>query len=452
MTVKYLYIVLLLLISSNTHGMKLLSSHKKKLTAFGIGTAAYYYDTIDDREIYNVSTPSKPQSVSSLLKQYKEKSITNSVTKDQLDNDIVLSLVTGINNPTLTKQQINRLSILHNWVIMPRIRKQLNHLARYVCHEENRYQRDYVSVVHGTTRGASMLLRTILDEVLNDNPKDKFVLLRNSATIKACARYANAQEYYTEKYNSAPRIPETLVVATGTPVRTGRQLVYLDLTQNRDELLCANLGLYGNNSWITSPRKESSLEFIAMPCSWLTQTVDTMLNVISLSMHQPSVMGKIVKEIVKKPSTIPYLPMLIDNTAKDITSNLMQEVFEDYGAADLYQKYKNELTDYEKNASAGLIQLMIPRKKAEQWCYVSEMLGVQGQDCSIVELQEQKKMLLPYYQARVVLHSDIIMYNPHKKNENTIMNFYLLTSNKELQEMTKRMYEIAYEIKRRQLE
>ena len=427
--------------------MQRLKSNKNKLAVFGmITTAAYMADRYDSREIMDVTSG---KSTTELVKSYDGLAITNSVTKDQINHDVVLSLATLDGMQQLTKKQINRLSSWQSWVIMPNLRKQLNNLTEYVCHEEQKYkEKGYFCCVHGTHKGAEILMRTILEEVLNDGPKDHWLQLRSKERAHKNVLYVNAQEYYKDRYQKAPRIKEKLYLLHGDPVPTGRELVCLDLTDNRGELLSVNLGLYGNNSWITGPRKESSIEFIAKPCSWPTQIVDVSLNSLVLMMRRPSVLQKIMKHIYNNPASISYMPMVIDTVAKDVDATLMQQVLEDYDAGDMYEKYQKELAELEVKASAGLVQLMIPQEKAKRWCYVSRMLGAKAADYSIMTLQEEKKDQLPYSQARIVLHPDIISYDHDNKQDNTIMHCYLLMKPEELSHMINRMYAIAQEIKK----
>ncbi len=452
--IKWCMPFILLLLSNALLGMEKLYLHKKEIATLGILTAAAYVaDCYDAREMIEVSSPATPKKVSNLLAHYKEKKIVASVTKDQINHDSVLSLATPSDRSILSRAQINRLSLAESWVVMPKMRKELNNLTEYVCHEEGVYkEQDYFCCVHGTHKGASMLLRTIFDEVLHDAPKEHFVQIRDVQKAKNKIQQANAQEYYDDRYKKAPRVKEMRVILYGNPVPTGNEMVYMDLTDNREELLSVNAGLYGNTSWINNPRKESSIEFIAKPCSWAYQTADVSLNVVGLLMSQVMVLPKIVSALIKNPSDVVYLPMLFDTLAKDVDTTIIQQIFKDYGAEDLYEKYKAELHDYEKQASAGLLQMMIPRKKAEQWCYVSQMLGVKAGDYSVMELQEQYKELLPYVQSRVVLHSDIIEYDTVNKDKNTVMNFYLLMDPKGLSAMTHRMYEIAQEVKKRSVQ
>ena len=427
-SIKWYMPLILLLLSNSISGMERLYAYKKEIAALGILTAAAYVaDRSDTREMIEVSSPKVPQKVSNLLAHHKAKEIISSTTKDQINHDNVLSLATLDDRSVLSSAQINRLSLAESWVVMPKMRRELNNLTEYVCHEEGVYkERDYFCCVHGTHKGASMLLRTIFDEILHDAPKDHFVQIRDVQKAKNRIKETNAQEYYDDRYKKAPRVKEKLAMLHGNPVETGNVMIYMDLTDNREELLSVNAGLYGNTSWITSPRKESSIEFIAKPCSWAYQTVDVSLNILGLLKAQPIVLKKIVAHIVRHPSNIVYLPMMIDTLAKDVDTTIIQQIFKDYGAEDLYEKYKDELHEYEKHASAGLLQMMIPREKAEQWCYVSQMLGIKAGDCSVMDLQENKKELLPYNQARVVLHPDIIEYDADNKDKNTVMHFYLL--------------------------
>lgn len=448
-SISWCVLVMLFLTGSSALGMKKLYSHKNKIGGLGILAAtAYFSDKYDTREMMEVSTPSDLKKVSELAKLCKGNKITSSVTKDQINHDPVLSLATLDNRSVLTKKQINRLSLLQSWVVMPKFRKELNDLTSYICHEEEVYQKQgYFCCVHGTHQGASMLLRTIFDEVVQDKRKEHFVQMRNPAKMKTHIQQANAHEYYDEKYKAAPRIKETVPTINGQ-IPTGRTIVYMDLTNNREELLSANLGLYGGSSWITSRRKESSIEFIAKPCSWSYQMLDVLISAYGLFITDVRVLKKVVAEVIKRPSNIAYLPMFIDTIAKDVDDSLMEQVFDEYDAGHLYEKYKDELYEFKKQASAGLVQMMIPHNKAVQWCYISKELGIKSLDCSVQGLKtSEAKQLLPYNQARIVLHPDIIEYDPDHKDKNTNMNFYVLISQEKLKHMVKRMYEIAQEVK-----
>lgn len=440
---KMWYLPLMLLLTQNV----ILAMRSSALATLGAATAGYFIDRSDTREIIDVASPSQKRIIE-LNKVYKGIPIVNSVTKHQINYDPLLSLATIDDASSLTKKQINRLSLWENWVFMPKMRQQLNHLTEYICHEEQVYkEQDYFCCVHGTNNGAAMLLRTIVGEVLHDEPpKKQWMQMRSVEEAKKRIQHKDAQEYYDDCYKKAPRMKE-MVSGLGNSVPTGNELVYMDLSDNRKELLSVNLGLYGNNSWITGPRKESSIEFIARPCSWATQALDVSLSSLGLIMKQPAVMKKIMSRVFQNSSHISYLPMIVDTTAKDVDSKIIQGLFQEYGVEHLYEKYEKELREYEMQASAGLLQLMIPAKKAERWCYVSKMLGIKAADYSVMKLQEEKKRLLPGQQARIVLHPDIIAYNAEDKKNNMIMHCYLLIDPKKLSHMTKRMYEIAKEMK-----
>lgn len=437
------------------HGMKVLTAWKNSsgrvktgvvLTALGAVGVARDYCKRDEADIIDVSTPHNPITILSMDSLYKNGTSDGalydySATRAQLYHDsYLMDGLTGLMQTNRNENYYNCVnSILrsHFWVFDSVLRKRLTEFVMHISHQEDiQRKNNYISFVHGTHQGDSIMLRTIFDEVFNNNVHEGFVALRDDSVVQELTDYHNVYDYYDEKYPKAPR--EAIVRRTvGGPVLTGEQIVRFDRGDASKHLISTNLGFFGNSCLLRDGYKVSSAEFIMRSCSFTHKLFDGMI-FIREGVYNPFLYGKFFFCLFKNPGLIADPNILFDKSLKDFDdSELMETIFKTHGVEEFYPQYRKELNGMRTTMSAGLVHLFVPEELAQRWCYVSHPLGIAASN----NVESICCVENAHMQARILTHQEICM--PH----NTQMNFYLLGSQKKISTNIARMYAIAHEAK-----
>lgn len=429
---------------------------KALVAGSGLYLAGKVHDELVEkkRQFVDMSTPSALLPLEDSLQFVEEDQLAQSVTKCQFENDwyFKYGLLSNVKASFSRKyqDQVDGVLFSHFWLFMPVARNRMNALVTQLSKDEHEArQKGYVTLVHGTSHGGSMMLRTVFDEVLrNQKPYERFLALRNDADLKELSAYADVQAYYDDNLGKAPRTKEMQRIPGCGSAPTGYDIIHFDKGPAQKHILAVNLGFFGASFWGRDGYKESSAEFVTRPSSWAYQALDMVI----VGFQNPFMVVDLARDLYKNPRAIGQFQALLDKNFKGFSNRkLMEDVFKEYGCAELYEKYRSELNQIENDLGAGLLQLFIKEGQAKKWCYLAGQLGIRSsrspnalialENDPLCEEMHQKPLLtLPQQQARVLLHPEL------KENQNMHMRFYVLGKPEKLQAHTKRLYEIAHEI------
>ncbi len=418
-------------------------------TLYAAGTA---YDEVQGKKLkfVDVSTPSLLKVLADRPHNTQDVNrLTHSITKLQLESDTYLT-----HGPvTLAKsglsscytRQVDGVLFSHFWVFLPTMRNKLVGLVTQLSHDEQtQREQGNITLVHGTNQGASILLRTVFDEVLQrDTPHQNFVRLRSQQEAQELAEYADVHQYYNDNIGQAPIKPIYQRAHSGATVKIGEYVMF-DKGPAQKHILATNFGFFGQNWWGRDGYKQSSAEFVTLPCSWGYQALVLAMPLIG---GAASAYVGTALDLIRNPGHITSLYAVLDSNLKGFPRfNLCEAIFKEYGAEHLYQKYRDELNHMELIAHSGLVHLFIPEEYAKRWCYVSYALGIRAysnpSEIIAFENPETRQSTELYnQQVRVLLHPEMC------NSANVSMRFYLLGKPEKIQAMTERLYEIAREIK-----
>ncbi|MGE0009630.1 MAG: hypothetical protein AB7F19_03735 [Candidatus Babeliales bacterium] len=421
----------------------------------GLYTAGSVYDHVHEKKLrfVDVSTPLSLKTLAPVLSDQRDmEALTHSVTKRQFDQDWYYTYAPLAQlKAKFSHKYVDRVDgtlFAHFWNFLPTSRNRLTALVQELSIEEHDQRlAGNVTLVHGTSQGASIVLRTIFDEVLRAQEKrEHFVKLRDDSTVADLGEYHDVHAYYDANIDKAPHEQVMQRIPGCGSMPTGEYTVLFDKGPAQKHLLSTNLGFFGQNCWWRDGYKDSSAEFVTRPSSWGYQALDVAIAgyaggpLVALLLA-----GQVAWDLVKNPRLVTSFPALLDKRFKgDAHNAFMHDTFKEYGAQALYEKYRAELNAMESLASAGLLQLSIKEELAKKWCYLSEPLGIRThrnpEALGWLEDPETQNVLWPH-QARVLLHPELA------KPENVSMRFYLLGKPEKLRAMTQRMYEIAQEVK-----
>ncbi len=430
---------------------------KALVAGSGLYLAAQTHDELVEkkRQFVDMSTPSALQPLAHSLQPVAEDQLAQSVTKRQFEKDwyFKYGLLSNVKAGFSQKyqDQVDGVLCSHFWLFMPTARQRMNALVMQLSKDEHKArQNGYVTLVHGTSHGGSMMLRTVFDEVLRQQiPHEQFVLLRNDADTKELASYADVHTYYDANIDKAPRTPEMQRIPGCGSAPTGYYITHFDKGPAQKHMLAANLGFFGSSSWGRDGYKESSAEFVTRPTSWAYQAIDMAI----AGFQNPFMILDLARDLYRNPRALMQFQALLDKNFKGFSNRkLMEDVFKEYGCAELYEKYRSELNQIENDLGSGLLQLFIKEEQAKKWCYLSAQLGIRRlrtpdalivleNDLSTEEMYQKPLLVLPQQQVRVLLHPEL------SKDNNMRMKFYVLGNAAKLEQYTKRLYEIAHEIK-----
>ncbi len=428
---------------------------KKYHRALLVGATSLYLAGKAHDELYgkklgfvDISTPSDPKQIGQVAHVLDGEQLTHSVTKRQFDADwyFKYGLVSNLKAAYSRKyqDQVDGVLFSHFWVLLPTARQRLVTLITQLSQDEHEQcKKGNIALVHGTSHGGSILLRTVFDEILRSAAQHKqFVKLRDDAVACELEGYSDVHAYYEDNLGKAPRtqVLQRIPGFGSVPV-PGEFITHFDKGPAQKHLLATNLGFFGNNCWWRDGYKESSAEFVTRPSSWGYQALEALI----ACGQNPFVFLSVARDVYKNPRAITNWAALLDKNFKGFTNRkLMEDTFKEYGCPELYEQYRDELNKMEAYLCSGLVQLFIKQDVAGRWCYLSEQLGIRqskhSDDLSILEDPECKEPLWPY-QARVLLHPEVC--NP----QNTSMRFYVLGEPEKIQTITTRLYEIAHEVK-----
>ena len=287
-------------------------------------------------------------------------------------------------------------------------------------------------MVHGTAQGASILFRTILDEVFNDKEHHHYVSLRDDKTIADLQKYSDVYEYYRGQFEAPKGIRFRNITGVGVILD---ETAEFDHGPARDHLLSANLGFFGQCSWLLHGYKESSAEFVTRRCSLAAQFCDVLVGCCMSALLPIFFAGyKVIKNPERAKDPMRMIEELGNSCANEYA---FENIFKAHGLEAYYSEYAHELEDMEFTAGAGLVHLFIPNKIAKRWCYLSTQRGIMARSNPEAICASDDTNC----QAQVLLHPEVC--NP----ENMFMKFYLLGEPDEISAMITRMYEMAYELK-----
>lgn len=413
----------------------------------GLYAAGYAYDQTIGNELtfVDVSTPSQPRIIDDLLATLSsdiDEELAQSVTRLQLDNDWYLRyhpIATAYRYANNMGSQYHEIadSVLfaHFWVLLPTLRRQLVNLVLHMSYNEVEQRNNgNVTLVSGTNQGASILLRTIFDEVLNDHPHQNFVKLRDRNIINALEEYQGINQYYDENSFEAVTHPG---IRSGSGTRGPETIERVLLSEQANaDTISANFGFFGQSRDIIDGGQESSAEFVTRSCSWGWQAKRCYMVFVQYPLYIPYV--------IKHYASTGDFQVSLDRATKPALSHIFHEIFNENGADDLYQNYQDELQSIDAIMSAGIMQLFITEQNAQRWGYAAKRLGTRTLTSpdALYQLETTDTQDLSRHQARVLMHPDIC--NP----KNTSMRFYILGEPTEISNTINRMYQIAEEVKR----
>ncbi len=430
---------------------------KALVAGSGLYLAAKTHDELLEKkqQFVDMSTPSALQPLSCYVETIDENELSQSVTKRQFEADWYFKYSLFANIKALFSQkyedQVDGVLYSHFWLFMPTARNRMSALIMQLSKNEHEArQNGYVTLVHGTSHGGSILLRTIFDEILRQQkPHEQFLLLRNKGDIAELSAYSDVHAYYDANINKAPRTPEMQRIPGCGPAPTGNYITHFDKGPAQKHILAANLGFFGSSSWSRDGYKESSAEFVTRPSSWTYQAIDIAI----AGFQNPFIIFDLAYDLYKNPRALMQFQALLDKNFKGFSNRkLMESVFQEYNCAELYKKYSSELNQIENDLSTGLLQLFIKERQAKKWCYLAGQLGIRRESSpdALIELENNPLreemhqitlLALPQQQARVLLHEEL------KEHANMKMRFYVLGKPQKHENHIKRLYEIAEEIK-----
>lgn len=391
----------------------------------------------------DVSTPRRPVLVDNHVQDthLDVSQLSRSITKIQLEHDE--SLVTPGQCQTY-EDLVDTMLQRNFWVSNPDLRKALSGLVMHMsCDEQQQLNQGNISMVHGTNKGASILLRTIFDEVLNDQVHENHLLLRDTKDMQLLQEYGDVHEYYHEQEKRAQKIVQLTSRRAWGECPEQEALMQILSVDKSNDMLCTNFGLFGQSSWLMHGYKESSLEFLASRASWKHQLLTSAMCIA----FKPWILLSIAREVVQNPASINDLYQVVDRHAKYANDeDAFEKIFTAYGAQELYPMYQEELEHMRVIAGAGLAHMFIPEQEAKRWCYVSKQCGlIASKDPETVCAMSTKyAQQLPNYQARALIHPELCAAMKSR--------FYLLGDPDQISAVTQRMYGIAAEVKRYQEE
>lgn len=421
-----------------------------------LATASYLWDKYDKREIIDLSNPSEPIAIKELLNNLKGKRINHGFTRDYYFDSSRSEYDEYYKN---VKKWVKQ----HCWVLSNSAEKLADLIITTSYQEQESNRNNSISFVHGTQKGASLLFRTMLDEVMNDRKIERFTKLRDKAETK----YESAEQFFIKealaylKSSGGLRVNTptggSVIVHPAEHIAEKNLLLLLEIFGGipfdkllgiREKLLSANFSLCSNYSWILDGYKEGTLDYISDHCSLMSYCMNLIYSSFCL-IFCPWAIGHLIKKIVQDPASIKDLPYMLSEEIKTFglyEEDLFKEIFKRYKVDHLYEKYKTELDRFSRKANATVVQINIPRNLVNKYIYLSMPLGNMRKPDYGNTSEAIKKCSNIKYQARILLKPEFIDYDLAAKN-NVSMRFYMYIKPEDLHEMTKRMYEIALEIK-----
>lgn len=225
---KKLLLLLLLSTTLTTHTTH--AMWKKPLAAgLGLCTAGTLYDHHRARHLdfVDLSIPRQPRLLEEasddvrLLSDMASHSPTkNQLLLDDLHSNGPLFLAAGGMSEDYLRVA-NAALLSYFWVFSTTMRKKLLNLITHMTADEEFHAKSHTTLVHGTTQGGSIMLRTIFNEVFTGMPAENTFALRDAATMHELSSYTDVHQYYDEQWLQAPRIKETFHNPAGCQSETG---------------------------------------------------------------------------------------------------------------------------------------------------------------------------------------------------------------------------------------
>lgn len=461
--------------------------------AMGLGVAGFITDRIraDRFEFIDVSRPARPYALAEtpegLCPENFSKGrsmgydgdiadLATSLSELQLQRDYPMDCAGDrgvLDHPTISNvkptadEHLDLVLMTNFWLIDPKARKKVLSFAKKLSRDEAHEQKQgNVVGYHGTHRGGLMLMNTVLSQVLNEYPDDKNIKLRDDKIMARAAHYDSSDDYKKALEKTLVLGPEKMMIGPGgAKCKLPGEWVFPDGSKNDDEnprirdyYLPCNFTVFGQSLWLKHGTKESSAEFIVRPLSCMTRAIGNADHMTS--MMGILVIGDLVSRVIDKPSLLKNFARDFDKNIDDSVKrlgvrNFMHELFRAKGIETHYDKYAEELAEFERVAAYGLVQISMPEACADRWAYISSRMGeyASGFDSAGRLLYRDNYRKLPETVSRLLKQDYCGDYQMRLflpgivKNPDVRMKFYVLAEPRATEEMLRRMHEIAHEIK-----